>query len=407
VRKLICLLLALLAARLTDWKADGQIDPEHRALVEFGFNQPLEGATPLAAYTYLYLNEPDFLHTNLTLRLAIAPVYLDSELGFRHLLGPNTDLAFGLAGGGFADDYYEIHDGKYYPDQSFLGHVAETSISIYHLFNPADRIPLNGVFRLQEHYSFYSRDDTAPTFVLPRDHSTFHIRSGLRWGGREPVIHPDLALELSAWYEAQFRTQSGAYGYDGDREVESFTDLYWARALLIYTFPTSKQSFAVSLNGGSSTHADRFDAYRLGGDLPQASEFPLVLPGYWYQELSARSFFAFTAEYTVPLDAGAHWTLTPIATAARLDYLPGTEQSGDFNSGAGLTVGYRSRKSVWQTQLSYGYGFEAVRSGGRGGQSVALLCQIDLTSRPGHSNILPGIAPYQGPSMFQFLRNLF
>ena len=159
---------------------------------------PSREGTPLAAYAYLYLNEPDFFYTNMTLRLAIAPVYVDSELGFRHLLGPNTDLAFGLAGGGFADDYYEIHNGNYFRDQSFLGHVAETTVSIYHLFNPGDRIPLSGVFRVQEHYSIYARDDTAPTFVLPHDHSTFKIRSGLRWGQARTSMHPDLAMELEA-----------------------------------------------------------------------------------------------------------------------------------------------------------------------------------------------------------------
>jgi len=34
------------------------------------------------------------------LRLAVAPTYLDSELGFSHLLGENTDLASAVAGGG-------------------------------------------------------------------------------------------------------------------------------------------------------------------------------------------------------------------------------------------------------------------------------------------------------------------
>ena len=66
--------------------------------------------------------------------LAIAPVYLDAELGFRDMFGPNTDVGFGLAGGGYADDYYELHEGKYLRDQSFHGHVAETTFSIYHLF---------------------------------------------------------------------------------------------------------------------------------------------------------------------------------------------------------------------------------------------------------------------------------
>ena len=54
---------------------------------------------PLAGYAFYYRNQPNFLHTNLTLRLAVAPTYLDSELGFSHLLGEHTDLGVGIAGG--------------------------------------------------------------------------------------------------------------------------------------------------------------------------------------------------------------------------------------------------------------------------------------------------------------------
>jgi len=90
----------------------GQIDPETRKLFQFGYNQSLIGASPLAGYAFYYLNEPDYPGTNMTLRLAVAPVYLDSELGFKGALGPDTDLGLGLAGGGFADSYFEFHDGK-------------------------------------------------------------------------------------------------------------------------------------------------------------------------------------------------------------------------------------------------------------------------------------------------------
>src|ERR1035438_7552930 len=69
-----------------------QIDPVKRDLIQFGYNQAFEGHQPLAAYAYYYHNQPDFLRTNLTLRLAVAPVYLDSELGFLGALGPITDL---------------------------------------------------------------------------------------------------------------------------------------------------------------------------------------------------------------------------------------------------------------------------------------------------------------------------
>ena len=83
--------------------ASAQIDPVKRDLIQFGYNQPAEGRAPLSGYAFYYHNAPDFLRTNLTLRLAVAPTYLDSELGFAHALGPETDLALGLAGGGFAD----------------------------------------------------------------------------------------------------------------------------------------------------------------------------------------------------------------------------------------------------------------------------------------------------------------
>src|SRR5271170_3989699 len=107
------------------YHASAQIDPVQRDLIQFGYNGAFEGQQPLAAYAFYYHNQPDFLRTNLTLRLAVAPVYLDSELGFRQLLGPNTDAGLGVAGGADAADYNEIHDGQYLPAQSFSGDDAE------------------------------------------------------------------------------------------------------------------------------------------------------------------------------------------------------------------------------------------------------------------------------------------
>ena len=124
-----------------------QIDPVKRDLIQLGLNEAFEGHAPFAGYAFYYHNQPDFLRTNLTLRLALAPVYLDSEFGFVGGLGPHTDFAIGLAGGGFADSYNEIHGGTYYPSQSFEGSGGEISASVYHLFNPADQIPLNLILR--------------------------------------------------------------------------------------------------------------------------------------------------------------------------------------------------------------------------------------------------------------------
>ena len=116
------LLLVYLGASAT---TRAQIDPEKRRLFQLGYNQPLQGRGPLSGYAFYYFNQPGFIQTNLTLRLAIAPVYVDSELGIREALSPHTDLAVGLAGGGFADTYTEIRGGKYWREESFTGNGAE------------------------------------------------------------------------------------------------------------------------------------------------------------------------------------------------------------------------------------------------------------------------------------------
>ena len=153
-----------------------------------------------------YRNEPGFLRTNLTLRLAVAPTYLDSELGIRHVLGENTDLGIGVAGGGFADSYREIRQGTYYPSESFDGYGARDLAQPLSSFQSRrDDSPERPGAR----YRALSRpmvatDDTASKFQLPEDRDTFSVRTGLRWGGREPTLFPALAMELSAWYEGQF-----------------------------------------------------------------------------------------------------------------------------------------------------------------------------------------------------------
>jgi len=368
----------------TPFFAGAQIDPVKRDLIQFGYNQAMEGHAPFAGYAFYYHNQPDFLRTNLTLRLALAPVYLDSELGFVHGLGPDTDFAIGLAGGGFADGYNEIRGGKYISADSFAGHGGEISANIYHLFNPADEIPLNLIVRGSAHYSTYERNDnTAAAFRLPSDHGEFGARTGLRWGGIEPTLFPALAMELSVWYEGEFRTDSGAYGYGGDRQLNPSSHLFWAEAALSYTLPESQQNFSARLTAGSSVNADHFSAYRLGGFLPLVSEFPLTLPGYLYQEISARQFVLLNVNYLVPLDKSQRWSLDANVSSAFVDYLPGEGQPGNWLNGVGGGILYRAPSDRFKIMLTCGYGVDAIRSGGRGAESVGLLMQWDLEKTHG------------------------
>lgn len=371
-----CLFAVLCAAALSPGSVSGQIDPVKRQLIQFGYNAALVGHSPLSAYAFYYWNQPDFPETNLTLRLAISPTYLDSELGFSHLLGENTDLGVGLAGGGYGDSYYEIRQGKYLQRESFDGFSSQANVSLYHLFNPGRQIPLNGVLRASAKFAAYdSTDGTAPTFHVPDNMGIFTVRSGLRWGGREPTLFPALAMELSVWYEGQFRTEADVYGF-GDRQIEPRSHLFWGEAYLAYTLPKWKHCFSVNLTAGTSIEADRLSAYRVGGFLPLVAEFPLSLPGYFYQELSAERFFLAGGNYVIPLDKKKRWNVAVTAATAEVDYLPGMEQPNHWNSGAGAGVFYTS--PTWRVMVDYGYGIDAIRTGGHGAHSIGFLLQFDL-----------------------------
>jgi hypothetical protein len=205
-----------------------------------------------------------------------------------------------------------------------------------------------------------------------------NFRTGLRWGGKEPLIVPEMAMEISAWYENMFRLEPDFYGFNGDRQVKRSSHLFWGRALLAYTLPKLKHNFSISLTAGTSIDADRFSAYRLGGILPLGSEFPLSLPGYYFQELTASSFALFGAQYSLPLDRNKNWALTGIAATAGVNYLGGLEQVGNWHSGLGGGISYRSPKEAWQILVAYGWGIDAIRSHGRGAHNVGFLLQFDL-----------------------------
>ena len=357
--------------------AFAQIDPVKRDLIQFGANVPMEGQSPVAGYAYYYHNQPDFLRTNLTWRLALAPVYVDTELGFVHGLGANTDFAIGLAGGGFADSYNEISGGRFAKEQSFDGDGGEISASIYHRFNPDHQIPLNFVLHGAAHYAAYGENDTtAKNFQTPNSGTDFTLRTGLRYGGIEPTLFPDLAMELAAWYQGGFRTDAGRYGFNGDRNVENNTHLFWGSAALSYTFPESKQNIFARLIVGTSINADRLSAYRLGGFLPLIAEYPLSLPGYFYQEFSARQFALINASYLIPVTRC--WSLQVNGATGVFDYLPGSDQPGAWVSGVGAGIMYRSPTDRFKIIVSYAYGIDAVRTHGRGASNIGLLLQVDL-----------------------------
>jgi len=202
------------------------------------------------------------------------------------------------------------------------------------------------------------------------------------------------------WYEFQARSDAGPYGFAGDRRLESSTHFVWGRAMLAYTLPESGHSFSLSLTGGWSKDVDRPNTYRLGALLPLASEFALTLPGYYYQELSAQRFVVAAGEYSLPLDARKRWNFVVVGATALVDYLPGLEQPGNWNSGVGAGLLYRS--APWQVMVGYGYGVNALRSGESGAHSIGVLVQVDIEKTM--AALLRPQSPFRSRGLFRLFR---
>jgi hypothetical protein len=198
------------------------------------------------------------------------------------------------------------------------------------------------------------------------------------------VCHPDLGLELSLWYERQWRFQDDTYGFDNDRRINPSASLYWLYAGLNYAFTNSGQKISFAVTAGGSADADRFSAWRLGGVLPLISEFPLMLPGYYYEELTAKSFVHLYGAYDIALDPARRFNFRLEAASAHLDYLPGFEQTSSWQTGAGCALTFAPKKKNFQIVLRYGYGFNAIRDGKEGAQSFGMLFQYDFEARKNH-----------------------
>ena len=357
-----------------------QVNPYHRNLLQLGYDQPVNGRGPQGIYAYYYYNNPEIAGTNTVLRFAIAPAYLDGELGFRQLLSPCTDVGIGLYGGAYGDNFYEVRQGNYRRRESFDGHGGGTALSVYQLLNPGMLVPLNVIARGGFRYSTFARtSDTSDALELPDGRPMPFVRARLRLAGKEPILYPDLGLEVSAWIERQWRLNDGAYGFSRDRRMNERSDLYWAYAGLDYSWTNGGHKVSFAATAGGSADTDRFSAWRLGGVLPLVAEFPLILPGYFYQELTAKRFLHLHASYLIPLGLEDRLQFRLEAASALLDYLRGFEQPDPWQTGAGCGLTFTPKNKICRVVLRYGYGFNAIRDDGdKGAHSVGLLVQYDF-----------------------------
>jgi hypothetical protein len=84
------------------------------------------------------------------------------------------------------------------------------------------------------------------------------------------------------------------------------------------------------------------------------------------------------ANYLFPLDKEKRWNINLNWSTAGVDYLPGEEQSGNWLSGVGGGIQYRTPDDRLKIMVTYAYGIDAIRDNHRGAHSIGLLMQIDL-----------------------------
>jgi hypothetical protein len=286
----------------------------------------------------------------------------------------------------YANSYQEVDAGNWKKDQSFEGNGGGVSASIYHLLNPESRIPLTAVLRARMNYlSFTDGSDTGDNatgqnFELPQNQPTMTYRAGLRWGGKEPYLGPTLGMELSAWYELEQRMDSGSYGYNNDRRLEPVSQRIFGRAQINYTTLRSGDYIVLGLQAGGTFNSDRLSCYRLGGVLPYTKEFPLIIPGYGYQEISAQDFGLLYGTYILRFGSEKRWGWINMAAAGVVKYQEGTGQPGSMNSGVGTGIEYEAESRKWTIMSVFGYGFQAKRGDDRGGCTLGMAFQYNFGS---------------------------
>jgi hypothetical protein len=357
--------------------AAAQADPEPRRNLEVGTELPLKGNAPINGYAFYLWNRPNYPEPDQYLRVVVAPTYLLTEFVQDHWPFGRHAVSIGLNGGGFRYGHEEYRHGTHQAEESFWGHGAELPLSYYASTKLFDKLPLQGQVRVTPAFLVYQDSfSTDEDFQLPPDTGLITGRVGLRLGGVPPELLPKLALEASAWYEATYRTNTGTFGLpDNPEPLESLSQRFWGRLAGVFA-PADGHTIDVLLTAGFSLDVDLLSSFRMGSALPFRSEFPLILHGYFVEEVFAKRFWLLNASYRFPAWPGSRKVTLRIAfDMAGVDYVDGHALPREHLRGVGgdLSVAFTPRVTM---VVGYGYGFDAPRNGGFGGHEAHALIEL-------------------------------
>lgn len=389
-RMAVLLLISSLAST-----ARAQIDGSRRLLLEAGYEDGLANPGPSSPYAFLYLNRPGIAGPGSALRLAVAPVYVDAELGLPGSLGSRTDVGLGLSGGGYAFGHSEVNRGNERKGEAFIGHGGGPSVSLYPRIGDIGPVPVNGVVRGALSYIDYQRASSSDaSFEPPPDQWAFSGRAGIRAGGIEPGLAKGRAVELSLWTESLLRAKPGTYGYNGDRSVSRAVSLLWTRLHVSLPGPLETR-VSGGIGAGTGASIGRLAAYRLGGMTTQTSEFPLILPGYFSREISAKRYVHAWAHTALPLRGSDRFFLDLTAAGASVAPVAGTDPGPLRPVGLSAGVSFVPKDGGLSGILAYGYAPTALRGSRHGGHSFAFNVELDFLA-PAEKPAVPYKTRQQG-----------
>ena len=371
-------LVLVLFPGLAPGLAFAQADPEARSYLEVGTEMPLKGNAPINGYAFFLWNRPHFPEPDQYLRVVVAPTYLLTELVVDHWPFGRHAVSVGLNGGGLRYGHFEYRNGSYKDAESFWGHGAELPLSYYASTKLFDKLPLQGQIRVTPAFIVYQDSfGTAERFELPPDTGLLTGRVGLRLGGIPPELLPQLALEASAWYEAVYRTNPGTFGLP-ERSPETLEDLTqraWGRLAAVLK-PTEGHTLDVLLTAGLTRSTDLLSSFRMGSALPFRSEFPLILHGYFVEEVFAKRFWLLNLSYRFPAWPGSRNVHLRISgDIAGVEYVDGHRLPREHLRGVGGDVSVAITPQV-TVVAGYGYGFDAPRNDGFGGHEAHALIEL-------------------------------
>jgi len=352
-----------------------QVDIAHRRILMLQSGIDVyRGEEDLNGYGYYWFNENHFPWDQTALRVNFAGVYIDSELSYFLPEDPATAIGLRLGGGAFSDDVKAYVNGERLERQSYYGDSALGSVFVNHeILKIMDKIPLNVRGTYEVRGTQYRDASYTKQFELP---SRFYTQSGIveiRLGGmkREITAREGLIAYLRA--DTNYRTNFEPFGPDGDL-FPTYTQYQRLLGQLGARIPIHETTWMLLLTGGAGRHLDELSAWRLGGNLINADPTIYTLHGYYTKEFFVRDFGLANFSVSQLINERHNVTLNLYADYAVERAVPPDQPNWRSLPGVGAGVGFRTFWGV-DVLISYGYGFEAIRNGDRGGQEVAIALQ--------------------------------